>query len=214
MSAQTAGADTLPYMFDRNAETMPRSELNALQLSRLKTTVERAYNKVPHYKKKFDAAGNANAASTSADNSITYDSIPPTVTITGGPANGSLLNVRAGTFTFTVSGAATVACSLDNAAYGACASATTFAFSGLADGSHTFQVRATDPAGNQGFSPLRTWTIDAAGPTITITTPVNGTDSLLRGSNRLGPHRCRRDRERHGASDRAGRHLHAQSDEH
>src|SRR5471030_2237722 len=57
MSAQTAGADTLPYMFDRNAETMPRSELNALQLSRLKTTVERAYNKIPHYKKKFDAAG-------------------------------------------------------------------------------------------------------------------------------------------------------------
>src|SRR5476649_2581591 len=57
MSAQTAGADTLPYMFDRNAETMPRSDLNALQLSRLKTTVERAYNKVPHYKRKFDAAG-------------------------------------------------------------------------------------------------------------------------------------------------------------
>ena len=46
----------LPYMFDRAAETMPRSELNALQLSRLKTTVERAYNKIPHYKKKFDAA--------------------------------------------------------------------------------------------------------------------------------------------------------------
>ena len=57
MSAQTAGADTLPYMFDRNAETMPRSDLNALQLSRLKTTLERAYNKVPHYKRKFDASG-------------------------------------------------------------------------------------------------------------------------------------------------------------
>ena len=42
MSAQTAGADTLPYMFDRNAETMPRNELNALQLARLKTTLERA----------------------------------------------------------------------------------------------------------------------------------------------------------------------------
>src|SRR5476649_865293 len=57
MSAQTAGADTLPYMFDRAAETMPRNELKALQLSRLKHTLERAYNKVPHYKKKFDAAG-------------------------------------------------------------------------------------------------------------------------------------------------------------
>src|SRR3990172_5334690 len=57
MSAQTAGADTLPYMFDRAAETMPRNELKALQLSRLKTVIERAYNKVPHYKKKFDAVG-------------------------------------------------------------------------------------------------------------------------------------------------------------
>lgn len=57
MSVQTAGADTLPYMFDRAAEGMPRNELNALQLSRLKSTLERAYNKVPHYKKKFDAAG-------------------------------------------------------------------------------------------------------------------------------------------------------------
>ena len=46
MSTQNAIADTPIYMFERGAETMPRSELRALQLSRLKTTVERAYNKV------------------------------------------------------------------------------------------------------------------------------------------------------------------------
>ena len=57
MSTQDAVADTPIYMYERAAETMPRSELKALQLSRLKTTLERAYNKVPHYKKKFDAAG-------------------------------------------------------------------------------------------------------------------------------------------------------------
>src|SRR5450756_1211183 len=56
MSMQNAVADAPIYMFDRNAETMPRSELNALQLARLKTTLERAYNKIPHYKRKFDAA--------------------------------------------------------------------------------------------------------------------------------------------------------------
>jgi phenylacetate-CoA ligase len=56
MNKQNAAADTPTYMFERAAETMPRSELRALQLSRLKTTVERAYNKIPHYKKKFDAA--------------------------------------------------------------------------------------------------------------------------------------------------------------
>jgi len=57
MSAQNTVSNTPIYMFERSAETMPRSELMALQLSRLRTTVERAYNKVPHYKRKFDAAG-------------------------------------------------------------------------------------------------------------------------------------------------------------
>src|SRR5450756_1780182 len=57
MSMQNAVADAPIYMFDSNDETMPRSELNALQLARLKTTLERAYTKVPHYKRKFDAAG-------------------------------------------------------------------------------------------------------------------------------------------------------------
>lgn len=57
MSAQSAARETSDYMFDRAAETMPRGELKALQLARLKSMLERAYNKVPHYKKKFDAAG-------------------------------------------------------------------------------------------------------------------------------------------------------------
>ena len=57
MSTQTAVAEMPIYMFDRAAEIMPRSELRELQLTRLKTTLDLAYNKVPHYKKKFDVAG-------------------------------------------------------------------------------------------------------------------------------------------------------------
>ena len=38
-------------------ETMPREELEALQLERLKETVNRVYAKVPAYKKKMDDAG-------------------------------------------------------------------------------------------------------------------------------------------------------------
>jgi len=45
------------FMFDRAAETMPRAELAALQLARLRETLARAYGKVVHYRKKFDAAG-------------------------------------------------------------------------------------------------------------------------------------------------------------
>src|SRR5579859_7703407 len=46
-----------PFLYDRAAETMPRSDLGALQLKRLKTTLARAYGRVPHARRKFDAAG-------------------------------------------------------------------------------------------------------------------------------------------------------------
>jgi phenylacetate-CoA ligase len=44
-------------MFDRDAETLPREALVALQTKRLRETLQRAYQKVPHFRKKFDAAG-------------------------------------------------------------------------------------------------------------------------------------------------------------
>ena len=45
------------FMFDRAAETMPRAELEALQLHRLKETIARAYAKVAPFRRKLDAAG-------------------------------------------------------------------------------------------------------------------------------------------------------------
>jgi phenylacetate-CoA ligase len=45
------------FMFERDAETMPREALTALQTTRLKQTLERVYHHVPHYRKKFDTAG-------------------------------------------------------------------------------------------------------------------------------------------------------------
>ncbi|MEA2979339.1 MAG: phenylacetate-CoA ligase [Alphaproteobacteria bacterium] len=51
----TPAAD-LNFMFDRPTECMPRPDLAALQLSRLKTQLEHAYAKVPHVRAKFDAA--------------------------------------------------------------------------------------------------------------------------------------------------------------
>ena len=47
----------MTFMFDRAAECMPRVKLAALQLNRLKKTLERAYAKIPHFRRKFDAAG-------------------------------------------------------------------------------------------------------------------------------------------------------------
>jgi len=43
-------------IYDDEMETLPREALEALQLKRLQNTVERVYNLVPFYKRKFDEA--------------------------------------------------------------------------------------------------------------------------------------------------------------
>lgn len=43
--------------WNEQAETMPREELEKLQLSRLATVLDRVYNNVPFYRERFDAIG-------------------------------------------------------------------------------------------------------------------------------------------------------------
>jgi phenylacetate-CoA ligase len=57
MSMPRTVRDHDTVMFDRNSEAMPRAALSALQLKRLKQTLEHAYANVPHYRKIFNAAG-------------------------------------------------------------------------------------------------------------------------------------------------------------
>src|SRR5206468_1503507 len=67
---------------------------------------------------------------------------------------------------------------LDGGSWSTCTSPHTTA--ALAEGSHTFDVRATDAAGNTGGTPAsHTWSIDLGPPTVTITAPatyINGSD--------------------------------------
>ena len=57
MSVRSAIRDPQTFMFNATVETMPRQALAALQMIRLKRTLERAYEHVGHYRRKFDAAG-------------------------------------------------------------------------------------------------------------------------------------------------------------
>ncbi len=71
----------------------------------------------------------------------------------------------------------TFECSLDGAAFSSCTSPQSY--SGLSEGTHTFQVRATDASGNTDPTPASTgWTVqapaDTTAPTISITSPAEG----------------------------------------
>ena len=93
------------------------------------------------------------------------DTTPPETTITSGPS--ATTDSPSASFSFTSSeSGSTFACRLDTAAFAPCQSPATY--SGLADGSHTFQVQATDAAGNLDASPaVRTWTVATVNATST-----------------------------------------------
>lgn len=99
-------------------------------------------------------------------NVVVADTTAPSVAITSGPSG--TVSATAGSFSFTTNEGSTT-CSLDGAAFAACSSPV--AFSSLGDGSHTFQVRATDGASNTGTA-SRTWSIDLTPPTFTAPSAV------------------------------------------
>jgi large repetitive protein len=105
--------------------------------------------------KAVDSAGNVDA--TPASHSWTIDVTAPETTIDSGPADGT--TDMSATFVFSSSDPGSgFECSLDSASFTTCSSPETY--TGLEPGSHTFAVRATDPAGNVDPSPATySWAI-------------------------------------------------------
>jgi hypothetical protein len=118
----------------------------------------------------FDAAGNS---LDSASRIVTIDNSLPDTSITASPA--VVTNQTGASFSFSATEAATFQCQIDGGALAACTSPKVYA--GLAAGSHTFSVVATDAVGNVDPTPASfTWTVDLTPPDTTITaTPVNPT---------------------------------------
>ena len=102
------------------------------------------------------------------------DTTPPETSITAGPSGA--VTPTGATFEFASSEeGSTFACSLDGSEPVQCTSPRSY--TGLAQGSHTFQVAATDAAGNTDPSPaVRTWSVDSVAPAATtLLAPANGT---------------------------------------
>jgi hypothetical protein len=117
-----------------------------------------------------DAVGNFDPSP--AIRSWAVDLTPPTTTIVTGPSGTLPVASASVTFTSNETGA-TFACSLDGAAFAACTSPA--ALTGLAQGPHSFAVRATDAAGHPDPSPATAaWTVDTVAPDVAITSgPAN-----------------------------------------
>jgi hypothetical protein len=108
----------------------------------------------------------------SAAAKVTVDNAPPAVAIGDGPADQTFGPGSTQTWTFAASdagtGLAAVECSVDGGPFGGCSTAASHTVSGLAEGAHSFTVRATDGLGRQ-TSAGRAFAIDATAPETSIT---------------------------------------------
>ena len=112
---------------------------------------------------------------------VTVDTTAPNTTISSAPANPT--NATAASFEFSSNEAgSSFECQLDGGGYSACSSPKSY--TGLADGSHTFQVRAIDAVGHPDATPAsHSWTVDTAAPETSITSgpadPTVETDAVF-----------------------------------
>ena len=114
-------------------------------------------------------AGNGNFTGPPAS-VYTIDRTPPVApVITVGPAaSPAWTTTTSVSFTFTGEAGASFLCKMDGGSFVACTSAQPY--SGLGQGSHTFQVEQTDAAGNTGPAASRTFRIDSIAPAAPVVT--------------------------------------------
>ncbi|HEV7615137.1 MAG TPA: right-handed parallel beta-helix repeat-containing protein [Solirubrobacterales bacterium] len=115
--------------------------------------------------KATDAAGNPDASAATRTWTVQApappaDTTPPNTTIDSGPTGTTTSTSASFGFSSSESGSS-FKCQLDAGAWASCASPK--AYSGLAVGSHSFGVKASDGAGNADASAAaRTWTVQSA----------------------------------------------------
>jgi hypothetical protein len=97
------------------------------------------------------------------------DTTAPNTTISSGPA-GTTTSTSASLGFSSSESRSTFQCKLDSASWVTCTSPKSY--SGLAVGSHTFSVKATDAAANTDTTPAtRSWTVQAVTPPVDTTAP-------------------------------------------
>ena len=116
-----------------------------------------------------DIAGNAEVSRTLV---IRIDLTAPTIFLPLSSTPPPLSNVATAAFAFNASDAGSgvtgFECSLDGSGFAGCSNGVA-SYSGLADGGHTFSVRAIDAAGNVDATPATyMWTVDTVPPSFVV----------------------------------------------
>jgi hypothetical protein len=105
-------------------------------------------------------------STTTNNSSVTFDTTAPAITITSGPAGGSVSTSSPTIFAFTLDDAtATSTCAFDGVATSTCSGSVSQA---LADGDHTFSIVAADTVGNT-TSTTTAFALDTTPPVLAIT---------------------------------------------
>ena len=121
-----------------------------------------------------DMAGNSDPSPATRSFSITSDTSPPETVIDSGPSGPTSNASPSFTFSSSKTGS-TFECRLDMGAWGSCTSPR--AYSNLASGPHTFEVRATTGGVTDQSPATRSFTVDTAAPQTQINSGPTGLTS-------------------------------------
>ncbi|MBL7545437.1 MAG: hypothetical protein JNL11_16575 [Bdellovibrionaceae bacterium] len=111
---------------------------------------------------------------------VNLDTQPPMISIITQPAAHSDSGTATFSFTATdaLSGVHRFECQLDNAGYSTCSSPVTY--TNLIEGTHDFDVKAYDVAGNSSIITRKTWLVDKQAPVLTLVSkPASLTNQTL-----------------------------------
>jgi hypothetical protein len=151
-------AATNPYAYSLSGPTSVPKTVVANPTSPISLTnlLEGSYVLTAYAK---DAAGNEGMAT----KSFSIDVAGPTVTMTGGPADGAVISTSSATFSYSSEAGAVFQTKLDNGNWSAWSTATGnswVTYSNLTAGSHVFSVHARDQAGNVGPDVVINFTVN------------------------------------------------------
>ncbi|MGH2976159.1 MAG: Ig-like domain-containing protein, partial [Solirubrobacterales bacterium] len=161
----------------------------------------KAYSNLPEGSHTFrvravDAAGNPDPSP--GVRTWTVDRTPAETALDSGPSGS--INDPSPSFSFSSEPGASFQCRIDSSQasdWQGCSSPKSY--SNLSDGSHTFDVRASDPVGNTDPSPVsRTFTVDTVAPQTAVDSGPSGptnnaSPSFSFSSSELGTFQCRID---------------------